>query len=83
MQEIDVAEKNKEIIDVIGRRLREAADVERAGQLAESIQAGLERLNAIEIGSEADQDGANRGRPVEQAPGSAAALCLTAAGKRP
>jgi hypothetical protein len=46
MREIDGAEKNKEIIDVIGRRLREGADVVRAGQLPESIRAGLERLNA-------------------------------------
>jgi hypothetical protein len=65
MQEIDVAERNKEIIDVIGRRLREAADVERPGQLSETIQAGLDRLKAIEIGSKADQDGANRGRQAE------------------
>ena len=70
MREIDVADRIKEIIEVIGRRLREAADVERAGQLSESIQAGLDRLKAIEIGSneigsKADQDGASRGRPVE------------------
>jgi hypothetical protein len=60
---IDVAEKNKEITDVIGRRLREAADAERTGQLPESIQAGLERLNAIGIGSKADRDATHRGRP--------------------
>jgi hypothetical protein len=66
---IDVAEKNKEITDVIGRRLREAADAERTGQLPESIQAGLERLSGLGprlIGTEPIAAGRSSRRPGPQ-----------------
>ena len=49
-----LAESNKEIITSIGRRLREATDVERA-QLPDSIRRGLDRLG--ELGTATADDG--------------------------
>jgi hypothetical protein len=44
---LDVAEKNKEIVTLIGRRLREAANTGQASELPESIRRGLERLGNL------------------------------------
>ncbi len=44
---LDVAEKNKEIVMLIGRRLREAANAGQASELPESIRRGLERLGDL------------------------------------
>ena len=42
-----MAEKNKEIVTLIGRRLREAATNGQASELPETIRRGLERLGDL------------------------------------
>jgi hypothetical protein len=43
-----VAEGNKEIITLVGRRLREAASAEQGGPLPEAIERGLAQLSGID-----------------------------------
>jgi hypothetical protein len=50
-----VAESNKEIITLIGRRLRDATEVERA-KLPDSIQRGLDRLGELGAATAGDRD---------------------------
>ena len=47
-----MAEKNKEMIRLIGRRLREATAA-ADGKLPPSISDGLERLSELELGGDA------------------------------
>ena len=43
-----MAEKNKEIVTLIGRRLREAAESGQASELPDAIRLGLERLDGLD-----------------------------------
>jgi hypothetical protein len=52
MRDIYVGEKNKEMVRLIGRRLREAA-VAADAALPQSIMTGLERLNELESSGDA------------------------------
>jgi hypothetical protein len=45
---LDVAEKDKEIVTLIGRRLREAAELGQASELPDAIRLGLERLDGLD-----------------------------------
>jgi hypothetical protein len=51
-----VAERNMEMMMLIGRRLREAADAGQDGPLPESIQRGLARLGGLDAGSGGNSD---------------------------
>jgi len=53
MRDIYVGEKNKEMVGLIGRRLREAAAAADAAALPPSILTGLERLNELESSGDA------------------------------
>ena len=56
-----MVEKSKEIVTLIGRRLREAADTGQASELPDAIRLGLERLDGLDtaiVGSEESE-----GRP--------------------
>jgi hypothetical protein len=68
---LDVAGKNEEIVTLIGRRLREAADTGRASELPESIRLGLKRLGDLNtIG--APEQAERPSHPSKQGPGSPA-----------
>jgi hypothetical protein len=69
-----VAEKNEEIIALIGRRLREAAEASLESKLPESVQLGLQRLSRIEVDARASRDATHfRHQSEQEAAASAAA----------
>ncbi len=59
-----MAEGNKEIITLVGRRLREAASAEQGGPLPEAIERGLAQLSGID-GAESIPIGQTCTRPPE------------------
>jgi hypothetical protein len=60
---LEVAEKNKEIVTLIGRRLREAAESGQASELPDSIRLGLERLDGLDTAVSGSEDAGGRPRP--------------------
>ena len=65
-------EKNKEIVALIGRRLREAADAGQPSELPESIRIGLERLDDFETAIGGSEQPRRRPQQSKQPTGSAA-----------
>jgi hypothetical protein len=67
---VAVAEGNKEIITLIGRRLREAASAEQEGSLPEAIARGLAQLSGIEGSIPIAPTGARPPEPQDSPPPS-------------
>jgi hypothetical protein len=60
---LDGVEKSKEIVTLIGRRLREAADTGQASELPESIRLGLERLDGLDTAIVDSEESGGRPQP--------------------
>jgi hypothetical protein len=60
---LDVAEKNKEIVTLIGRRLREAAESGQASELPDAIRLGLERLDVLDTAIGGSEESGGRPQP--------------------
>jgi hypothetical protein len=69
---LDVAGKNKEIVTVIGRRLREAAESGQASELPDAIRLGLERLDGLDTAIGGSEE--SGGRPQTKQ-GTSSAAC--------
>jgi hypothetical protein len=68
---LDVTEKNKEIVTLIGRRLREAAESGQARELPDAIRLGLERLDGLDTAIGGPQESEGRPQPKQGTSSSA------------